>query len=125
MYKILSVDDEPINQAIIEELFSHRFNMAFASSGEECLANIEQIQPDLILLDVSMQGIDGYETCRELKKINNACDIPVIFVSARGTLEDQINGYKAGGCDYISKPFDHDQLEIKIKQIIEEINTAN
>ncbi|MCU7799498.1 MAG: response regulator [gamma proteobacterium symbiont of Lucinoma myriamae] len=121
MYKILSVDDEPINQAIVEELFSSNFEVALVSSGEACLQDIREIQPDLILMDVSMQGIDGYDTCRELKKLKHIRDIPVIFVSARGTLEDKIKGHEAGGYDYITKPFNHLELEIKIKQIIETV----
>jgi DNA-binding response OmpR family regulator len=124
MYKILSVDDEPINQAIVEELFSSNFEVALASSGEECLQNINNIQPDLILMDVSMQGIDGYDTCRELKKLEQIRDIPVIFVSARGTLEDKIKGHEAGGHDYITKPFNHSELEVKIKQIIKTVKQA-
>lgn len=121
MYKILSVDDEPINQAIVEELFSSNFDVALVSSGEECLQDIRDIQPDLILMDVSMQGIDGYDTCRELKKLEQIRDIPVIFVSARGTLEDKIKGHEAGGHDYITKPFNHSELEVKIKQIIKTV----
>lgn len=124
MYKILSVDDEPINQAIVEELFSSNFDVALVSSGEECLQDIRDIQPDLILMDVSMQGIDGYDTCRELKKLEQIRDIPVIFVSARGTLEDKIKGHEAGGHDYITKPFNHSELEVKIKQIIKTVKQA-
>ncbi|NOQ78400.1 MAG: response regulator [Gammaproteobacteria bacterium] len=124
MYKILSVDDEPINQAIVEELFSSNFDVALVSSGEECLQDIRDIQPDLILMDVSMQGIDGYDTCRELKKLEQVRDIPVIFVSARGTLEDKIKGHEAGGHDYITKPFNHSELEVKIKQIIKTVKQA-
>lgn len=124
MYKILSVDDEPINQAIVEELFSSNFEVALVSSGEECLQDIRDIQPDLILMDVSMQGIDGYDTCRELKKLEQIRDIPVIFVSARGTLEDKIKGHEAGGHDYITKPFNHSELEVKIKQIIKTVKQA-
>ena len=122
MYKILSVDDDPINQAIVEELFSTKYDIALASSGEECIQNINSIKPDLILLDVSMIGMDGYETCRELKKDENTCNIPVIFVSAHGSLEDKIKAYEAGGHDYISKPFNHAELEIKIKHTIETVN---
>jgi DNA-binding response OmpR family regulator len=119
MYKLLSVDDEPINQAIVEELFANKFDVSLASSGEECLENIHKNLPDLILLDVSMVGMDGYETCRELKKDEITRDIPIIFVSARGTLEDKIKAYEAGGYDYITKPFNHSELEIKIKHTIE------
>ncbi|MCK5664132.1 MAG: response regulator [Thiotrichaceae bacterium] len=121
MYKILSVDDEPINQSIIEELFSSNFEVFLVPSGEECLQQINNIKPDVILMDVSMQGIDGYVTCRELKKIDRICEIPVIFVSARGTLEDKIKGHEAGGHDYITKPFNHSELEIKINRVITDL----
>ena len=121
MYKILSVDDEPINQSIIEELFSSNFEVFLVPSGEECLQQINNIKPDVILMDVSMQGIDGYVTCRELKKIDQICEIPVIFVSARGTLEDKIKGHEAGGHDYITKPFNHSELEIKINRVITDL----
>ncbi len=124
MHKILSVDDEPINQSIIEELFSSNFEIFLVSSGEECLQQIKNIKPDVILMDVSMQGIDGYVTCRELKKIDQIRDIPVIFVSARGTLEDKIKGHEAGGYDYITKPFNHSELEVKIKRVITNLKQA-
>ena len=124
MYKILSVDDEPINQAIVEELFSAKFDVALASSGEECLQNIARIKADLILLDVSMVGMDGYDTCRELKKNESTRHVPIIFVSARGSLEDKIKAYEAGGYDYITKPFNHSELESRIKQTIETANQA-
>ena len=118
MYKLLSVDDEPINQAIIEELFSEQFTVILLTSGEECLAQIEQIKPDLILLDVSMPGLNGYQTCQALKAQENYKNIPIFFISARGTLDDKLKGYKAGGDSYIIKPFNHTELEKKIKQTI-------
>lgn len=121
MYKILSVDDEPINQAIVEEIFSSKFEVSLVSSGEECLNKVNDIKPDIILLDVSMHGMDGYETCRELKKFEQTRDIPVIFVSARGTLEDKIKGHEAGGHDYVTKPFNHFDLEVKIRQTIQAV----
>lgn len=119
MHKILSVDDEPINQTIVEELFGDTYDISLVSSGEECLEKIDCIQPAIILLDVSMPGIDGYETCRQLKQRESSKKIPVIFVSARSTLEDKISGYEVGGYDYITKPFDHTELAIKIDHIID------
>ena len=121
MYKILSVDDEPINQAIVEELFSEKFNVELVSSGEECMLNIASIKPDLILLDVSMVGMDGYETCQQLKQETTTQNIPVIFVSARGSFEDKTKAYEAGGYDYIIKPFNHLELETKIEHTIETV----
>ncbi len=119
MYRILSVDDEPINQIIVEELFSDRYEVYLADSGEECLKTVENIKPQLILLDVSMSGMDGYTTSLLLKENDKTKNIPVIFVSARSTLEDKLKGYAAGGHDYITKPFDHHELTIKINQLIE------
>lgn len=121
MYKLLSVDDEPINQAIVEELFSAQFNITLAESGEECLTVIEPLMPDLILLDVSMAGMDGYTTCTALKKNAQAHNIPVFFVSARGTLDDKLKAYDVGGYDFITKPFNHAELGIKINHTIEAI----
>jgi len=118
MYKILSVDDEPINQAIVEELLGQHFDVGLVSSGEECLSKIDSIKPELILMDVSMPGIDGYETCCKLKAQERTRHIPVYFVSARSTLEDKIKGHEAGGHDYITKPFNHTELEAKIEQTI-------
>lgn len=118
MHKILSVDDEPINQVIVEELFSSQFEVALLSSGEECLSQIKHIKPALILLDVSMPGIDGYQTCSTLKADESTRHIPIVFVSARSTLEDKIKGYVAGGQDYITKPFNHSELGLKIEQLI-------
>jgi len=124
MYKIFSVDDEPINQIIVEELFGDYYDVHLASSGEECLKTVDDIQPQLILLDVSMSGMDGYTTSLLLKKKDSTKNIPVIFVSARSTLEDKIKGYEAGGHDYITKPFDHAELTTKIDQLINSA-TAN
>ena len=118
MHRILSVDDEPINQIIVEEIFSDRYDVRLASSGEECLNTVDDIQPQLILLDVSMSGMDGYTTSLLLKERQNTKNIPVIFVSARSTLEDKIKGYEAGGHDYITKPFDQNELAGKINQLI-------
>lgn len=118
MYKLLSVDDEPINQAIVEELFNDKFDVILALSGEECIQNINNTKPDLILLDVSMVGMDGYDTCRQLKKVDETRHIPIIFVSARGSFEDKIKAYDAGGQDYITKPFNHSELEAVIKDTI-------
>ena len=124
MHKILSVDDEPINQAIVEELFGEYFEVTLASSGEECLKKIDNIKPELILLDVSMPGIDGYQTCRELKTDESTRHIPVFFVSARSTLEDKIKGFEAGGYDYITKPFNHSELKVKIDHTIKTVNQS-
>ncbi len=124
MYKLLSVDDEPINQVIVDELLGEQFSITLAESGEECLAVIEQLMPDLILLDVSMSGMDGYSTCKALKKNPQSKNIPVFFVSARGSLEDKLQACDAGGYDFITKPFNHTELAIQINHTIESVRQA-
>ena len=102
---ILAVDDEPFNLEIIEEILEDDYQLHFASSGPECLSVVEGIAPEVILLDVSMPDMDGYEVCRQLKSNPATADIMVMFVSARGTIEERIEGYNVGAEDYIVKPF--------------------
>ena len=112
---ILAVDDEPFNLEILEEILSDDYIFNGAASGPECLAVAGEMQPDVILLDVSMPNMDGYEVCRRLKNSPDTKDIPVMFVSARGALDERIEGYNAGGEDYIVKPFAREELEAKLK----------
>ncbi|THB63485.1 MAG: response regulator [Gammaproteobacteria bacterium] len=109
-FTILTVDDSPLNQRIIKESFSEKFDVEFAFNGEECIKMVPIVNPDLILLDVTMPGIDGFETCKIIKSNEKTKHIPVIFVSARISDEDKLKGYQAGGFDYITKPFDHVEL---------------
>jgi len=114
--RILIVDDEPFNVELMEEILEDKYIVASVLSGEECLRQVVDLKPDLILLDVAMPHMDGYEVCRRLK---NELDIqtPILFVSARGSLEDRITGYDAGGDDYLVKPFDNQELLAKVKSM--------
>jgi len=112
--KILSVDDEPTNQLVIEELLEENYEVKLVYSGEECLEVVKDFKPNLILLDINMPGIDGYETCERLKKDDDTRQIPVIILSALSTTEEKLKGYEVGAEDYIAKPFDHDELIQKI-----------
>ncbi|MBE0376578.1 response regulator [Pseudoalteromonas prydzensis] len=114
--RILAVDDEPFNLEIIEEiLLDLEFELKMVNSGPECLATVEGFAPQVILLDVSMPQMNGYEVCRKLKANPNTAHIIVMFVSARGTVEERMEGYSVGGEDYIVKPFGHDELRSKLK----------
>ncbi|WP_455205699.1 response regulator [Kaarinaea lacus] len=112
--KILVVDDEPVNLEIMEEILGETYDVSFASSGEECIELTSQLQPELILLDISMPGMSGYEVCKRLKGDVKTMDINVTFVSALDTLADRLAGYEVGGDDYITKPFDAKELLKKV-----------
>ena len=114
-YVVLAVDDEPFNLEILEEILSEGYQFHSAMSGPECLEVVGELQPSVVLLDVSMPNMDGYEVCRRLKNNPDTRDIPVMFVSARGALDERIEGYNAGGEDYIVKPFAREELEAKLR----------
>ena len=112
---ILIVDDIPANLAIaVEYLEDSGFKVMVAQDGEEGVERAKLILPDLILLDVMMPGIDGFETCRRLKKIGSTRDIPVIFMTALLETKDLIAGFAAGGVDYVTKPFQAEELLARI-----------
>ncbi len=113
--KILAVDDDVSNVEIFEELLEDEFNLATAYSGEEALEIAEKFQPDLILLDIMMPGIDGYEVCRRLRENPSLKYTKVIMVSAKALTKERLEGYSAGADDYVTKPFDGDELIAKIR----------
>ncbi|HYF88329.1 diguanylate cyclase [Azospirillum sp.] len=101
---VLIVDDEPGNIQLLAGLLQDECELCFATSGEEALEIARLVSPDLILLDVLMPGMDGFEVCRRLKSDTSTHDIPVVFVTARGEVDDETRGLDAGGVDYIIKP---------------------
>lgn len=103
--QILCVDDEPANLAILRQVLKDDARLVFARGGEEALTAVIKHRPALILLDVDMPGLDGYEVCRRLKGDPLTKAIPVIFVTARLDEHHEIAGFEAGGADYIFKPF--------------------
>lgn len=103
--KILIVDDEPNNLQVLRGILSSEgYKLAYAKDGESALARVGQHAPDLILLDIMMQGIDGYEVCRRLKADPILAKIPVIFVTAMDDIDDETKGFDVGAVDYITKP---------------------
>ena len=113
--KILIVDDEPFNCEIMQEILEDEYDLKLASSGQECLDTAPVWQPDVILLDISMPELSGYEVCKQLKGNVKTEDIQITFVSALDTLADRLAGYEVGGDDYITKPFDSQELRNKVK----------
>lgn len=101
---ILVVDDEPMNIMVLSDLLKKEYRVIAAKSGEQALSRVKDNQPDLILLDVMMPGMDGYEVCRKLKASTETQQIPIIFVTAMSEEEDEEKGLTAGAVDYITKP---------------------
>ncbi len=115
-YRVLLVDDTPTNLAVLKEtLTPEGYKLAFANSGEKALEITSRIIPDLILLDVMMPGIDGLETCRQLKADSKTKEIPIIFITAKKESEDIVAGFRAGGVDYITKPFQQNEVCLRVR----------
>lgn len=102
--KLLVIDDEPNNLRVIGQILRDRYELIFATSGEEAIELAAQDLPDLILLDIMMPGMNGYEVCEKLKANPSTREIPVIFVTAMSEVEDEARGFDAGAVDYIQKP---------------------
>jgi len=112
---ILVIDDNPTNLKLLADVLTQQgFEMFAAEDGESALETLNYVRPDLILLDVMMPGIDGFETCRRLKADPATCDIPIIFMTALSDSVDEVKGLELGAADYIIKPF---QVETMLARI--------
>jgi sigma-B regulation protein RsbU (phosphoserine phosphatase) len=109
------VDDSPANLRLLSQILGERgYGVRAATSGPRALASIELTPPDLILLDIRMPEMDGYEVCQQLKANPRTADIPILFISALDEIQDKMRAFSAGGVDYITKPF---QLEEVIARV--------
>ncbi len=114
--KILVVDDTPSSINILSGILEGEGYQVFvATSGERAIKRAEQTAPDLILLDVLMPGLDGFDTCRRLKSGEKTGERPVIFMTALTTTEDKVTGFDAGGVDYVTKPIEIEEVLARIK----------
>jgi DNA-binding NtrC family response regulator len=112
---LLLVDDTASNLEILVNFFNEQgFQVSVAVDGESALEQIEHDLPDLILLDVMMPGIDGFETCRRLKANERTADIPVIFMTALSETTDKVKGFSVGGVDYVTKPIRHEEVLARV-----------
>jgi len=112
---ILIVDDSPVDLLMLTEvLTSAGFAVRQADSGELALASIAAKKPDLVLLDILMTVMDGFEVCRQLKAREEFRDIPVIFLSSADDVKDKIEGFKLGAVDYVNKPFQSKELLARV-----------
>lgn len=120
--KILIVDDD-VNIAELISLYLTKecFDTLIVNDGEEAIKSFVQYKPNLILLDLMLPGIDGYEVCREIRKTSS---IPIIMLSAKGEIFDKVLGLELGADDYIIKPFDSKELVARVKAVLRRFNQA-
>lgn len=116
--RILIVDDEPLSVELLDGILSNDYQVIKAFNGNEALAQVEKSLPDIILLDIIMKGMNGYEVCRELKGNENTISIPIIFISNLKDKVDRIKAIQAGADDFLSKPFDIDILYERVKSLL-------
>jgi DNA-binding response OmpR family regulator len=117
---VLAVDDNPQNLQFLGKLLSDNgYEVGMAQNGQQALNFVRKNEPDLILLDIMMPGMDGYEVCERLKKDFFAQQIPIIFITAMTESQDIIKGFEVGGADYVTKPFNSGELLARIKTHIE------
>lgn len=120
LINILVVDDNQPNLKVVSSFLKiEGYNIALALDGFSALKVLDENRIDLILLDIMMPGMDGFETCRKMKQNEKLKEIPVIFLTAKNQTQDMVEGFKAGGVDYITKPFNRDELLIRVKNHLE------
>lgn len=112
---VLVVDDNPANlEIVLNHLIDAGYRVFVARDGESGLSKARYGRPDLIVLDVMMPGIDGFETCRRLRAEPDLADTPVIFATALTDLVDKVRGFQVGGVDYLTKPFQPEELLARV-----------
>ncbi|MBC7260106.1 MAG: response regulator [Chloroflexi bacterium] len=117
--RILAVDDDPITLKIVSKtLAGAGYDVFTARDGQEALAQVESVRPDLIILDVMLPGMDGYEVLRRLKSRTDAPLLPVLMLTADDTVEGKIKAFTAGAADYLAKPFDAAELVARVKALL-------
>ncbi|MCP4691269.1 MAG: hybrid sensor histidine kinase/response regulator [Desulfobacterales bacterium] len=129
---ILLVDDNPRNLQVLGNMLKeHGYKLAVAESGAEALEFVRKKRPDLILLDIMMPDMDGFETCASLKKRAESREIPVIFITALTETRDKLKAFEVGGLDYITKPFHHEEVlarvnaHLTIRKLQEDLQEQN
>ncbi len=112
---VLIVDDTPLNIQLLAQRLDQDYELAIATNGEMALQMAFDNPPNLILLDITMPEMDGYEVCRRIKRNSTTANIPVIFLTARTETADIVKGFEVGGVDYITKPFNPLELKARVR----------
>jgi PleD family two-component response regulator len=119
-YRILVADDEPhIVQILKFTLEKAGYHVGTAANGQEALEQIEEFEPNLVILDIMMPIMDGYEVCRKMREDFQMNQIPVIMLSAKGDLHERVEGLERGANDYLIKPYSNDELLLRVRNVLE------
>ena len=122
--KVLVVDDSEFELQLVDFILQEKnYQTELAGNGTDALIILETLTPDLILLDIMLPDFDGFEVCKKLKAIDKLKDIPVIFFTSLSNIDDIVKGFEAGGVDYVTKPFNTDELLVRIKTHLDLINS--
>ena len=116
--KILIVDDLTSNIKILHDVLKQDYTLFFATNAKDAIQSIKLKNPDLILLDIIMPDLDGYSVCKKLKSDPETSHIPIIFITAKNSPEDEAKGFEIGGVDYIVKPFNRIVVLARVKNQI-------
>src|SRR6266496_1779747 len=126
MTRILVVDDSTFNLKIITaSLTPSGYEVVTANNGREALDCVDAMLPDLIILDVMMPELNGYEVCRRLRSKPTIANRPIMMLTAQDSLEERINGLEAGADDYMCKPFETDELQARVKALLRRTTPTN
>lgn len=117
--KLLIIDDEPANIRILNNILRDEYDIIVAVNGKQALRRADDTQPDLILLDIQMEDMDGYEVCQHLMANKATCAIPIIFVTSMTDEEDERKGLELGAVDYITKPYRPSILQVRLRNHLE------
>lgn len=119
-FKVLAVDDDEQNLLLLKQILKTQlYDISFASSGKEALGKVFSDPPDLILLDIMMPEMDGIEVCKTLKNDLRTRHIPIMFITALRDIHEMVKGFEAGAVDYITKPFNKQELTVRVKTHLE------
>lgn len=117
--RILIADDDSVSLYLLSNVFGEGYEVCCVKSGEEALNTVTAFRPDIIILDIVMKGLYGYEVCERLKANRDTADIPVVFISSREDADAEITGLKVGGIDFITKPFNPAVVRMRISNYID------
>src|SRR5262245_26147727 len=117
--RVLVVDDAKSNVDILVGALRDDYKLSVALNGESALQSIERSPPDLVLLDILMPGIDGYEVCRRLRASPRTREIPVMFLSSLEEVHDKARGFEIGGNDYVTKPFELVEVKARVRSLLD------
>ena len=117
--RILIVDDDPINVRVLTKALQRTYDICTATNGFDAIEQVKETSPDLLILDVMMPDLSGFDVCKIIKAEEAYADIPILFLTAMGTITSEITGLKLGGIDYLTKPVKIDLLELRVRNHIE------